>query len=272
MLLTCCSTVLVVVGFGGLYRGLRPVSLPVARPAMAAPVGALPPVAAPAPPRPAAAPAASAPLQEEYQYCRGGGGGRTAPLGRYDAVFALGAGVASPNADLAEVTVDGARLRPLAAWLAVAHHGAAPLLGFAGGRTAGPDAPSEAASMRRFVETEAFRARYGRLGRSQPARIVLEDESTTTDGNVARILDLARRHGWGRVLLVTSQYHVARTALLAELKGLSADVVAAEAIVDGALADPKVHERLCAHERSESVLATIRQERAYVSALALLRL
>ncbi|HEY3107310.1 MAG TPA: ElyC/SanA/YdcF family protein, partial [Chloroflexota bacterium] len=168
---------------------------------------------------------------------------------------------------------DGARLRPLAAWLAVTRFGASATLGLAGGHTSGPAALSEAASMRRFLETPAFRAQYGRLAtaRPQPREVVLEEESTSTDSNVARIIDLVRQHRWGRILLVTNQYHVPRVRLLAELRRLAADVVSAEAIVDAAIADPKIHELLCAREGSEGTANAIRQERTYMTVLGLLR-
>jgi uncharacterized SAM-binding protein YcdF (DUF218 family) len=100
---------------------------------------------------------------------------------------------------------------------------------------------------------------------------VLEESSTSTDANLAQILELARKRRWDRVLLVTNQYHVARTRLLAEMSRLPAEVVAAEAIVDAAMADPKVHAQLCARDRSEAVEAAIRQERGYMGLINLLR-
>jgi hypothetical protein len=274
VLLTVCSTALAVIALGGLYRGLQPAapgsqsgSAATARPALVAPVGALSPGAAPAPPVSPGAPALSG---DEYEYCRPGAPERLA-LGRYDAVFALGAGQASERADPSQVLIDGARLRPLAAWLAVTHFGVAATLGFSGGRTAGPALPSEAASMRRFVETSAFRANFGRLANAEPVEVVLEEESTSTDTNVAQILELARRNRWGRVLLVTNQYHVPRARLLVQLARLPADVVPAEAIVDAAMADTKVHDLFCARESEEGLGAAIRQERTYMTVMGLLR-
>ena len=126
--------------------------------------------------------------------------------------------------------------------------------------------------MRRFVETGDFRSQFGRLATAQqPREVVLEEESTSTDTNVAQILELARRNRWGRLLLVTNQYHLPRTRLLAELAHLPADVVAAEGIVDAAIADPKVHELFCARESGEGLGAAIRQERTYMTVMGLLR-
>src|SRR5205823_2299693 len=89
----------------------------------------------------------------------------------------------------------------------------------------------------------AVRRRVGGLAAALPPTRddSLGEDSTSTDTNVARIVDLARQHRWGRILLVTNQYHVPRVRLLAELGHLAADVVSAEAIVDAALSDPKVH-------------------------------
>jgi uncharacterized SAM-binding protein YcdF (DUF218 family) len=267
VLLTLCSTALAVVALGGLYRGLQPASAAAARPPLVAPVGALSSGAAPAP----VVPSAPTLSGDEYEYCRPGGPEPRLALGRYDAVFALGAGLASERADPRQVLIDGARLRPLGAWLAVTHFGASPTLGFAGGRTSGPALPSEAASMLRFVETSDFRAQFRRFATAQPREVILEEQSTSTDTNVAQILELARRHRWGRVLLVTNQYHVPRTRLLAELGHLPADVVPAEAIVDAALADSKVHDLFCARESGEGLGAAIRQERTYMTVMGLLR-
>jgi hypothetical protein len=267
MLLTLCSTALAVVCFAGLYRGLQPAVVPAPRPALSAGVGA--PGGQPA--RPSAG--AAAPADEEFQYCRPGMAKRPRLTpGQYDAVFALGAGLAGPNADLEQVLTDGARLRPLAAWLAVTHYRAAPTLGFSGGQKSSADGLSQAASMRQFVDAPAFRARFGPLARTSPEGVVLDEESTTTDANVAQILELARQHRWSRVLLVTNQYHVPRARLLAEVSRLPADAASAEALVDGAMGDPKVRERLCAHEQSEANRVSIRQEQTYMSVIRLLRI
>src|SRR5438093_30991 len=83
--------------------------------------------------------AGAAPGADEHDYCAPGTTARSGPTAAaYDVVFVLGTGVVTgTRADLEEVVKDGARLRPLGGYLAVAHLGVAPRLGFAGGRTGG---------------------------------------------------------------------------------------------------------------------------------------
>jgi hypothetical protein len=269
LLLTIGSALLAVVALGGLYRAIQAAPARPARPALAAPVSALSPSVTPAR-LPAESPAFSG---DDYEYCRPGVPPLRLGAGGYDAVFALGAGLAIERVDTDQIVGDGARLRPLAAWLAVTRFAAAPTLGLSGGRTSGPAAPSEAASMRRFLETPAFRSHFGRLATAvaQPREVVLEEESLSTETNVSRIADLAARRGWGRVLLVTNQYHVPRTRLLAEIGHLAADVVSAESVVDAGVGDPALHDLLCAHEREAGTDSAIRRERTYMTVMGLLR-
>ncbi len=193
------------------------------------------------------------------------------PAARYDAVFGLGAGLlADPTGGRTEVVGDEPRTRALGAYLAVATYGVAPVLGFAGGHTGGPGAPSEAASMAAFVASRAFVAAYGGLTTHDVGLPVLEQRSTTTEENVEEIGRLATQRGWRSVLLVTSHYHTARALLTARAAGLPADVASAEAIVDAALADPVLHRRFCAHYAAMPTLAAIARERALLGVLRLL--
>ncbi|MBB4685651.1 YdcF family protein [Amycolatopsis jiangsuensis] len=92
------------------------------------------------------------------------------------------------------------------------------LLVVSGGQ--GPDElTSEAAAMAGYL-TEAG---------VPPSRIVLEDQATTTDENLRFSVELLAGRGFeGRVLAVTNNYHVFRTAVLARRLGLKLDVIGAK--------------------------------------------
>jgi uncharacterized SAM-binding protein YcdF (DUF218 family) len=83
----------------------------------------------------------------------------------------------------------------------------------------GPDElKSEAAAMADYLVAAGVPA----------ARIVLEDRATTTDENLRYSVALLRERGFtGRVLAVTNNYHVFRTAVLARRLGLRLDVIGA---------------------------------------------
>lgn len=203
-------------------------------------------------------------LRRQMSYCSADGPSmvveRVRP-GAYDAVFALGAGVLGDPHERATGWVgDDRRTRALAGYLAVVHFGAAPVLGFAGGTTDGPGTPSEAASMRQFVQSAPFQRAYAGLGKSPIRGFVLEERSTSTVENVAEIAALAKNSGWRRVLIVTSQYHVPRASRIVQQRGLAADVIPAEAVVDGALQDGALHESVCAYYRGPVVAQAIQRE------------
>jgi hypothetical protein len=190
-------------------------------------------------------------LRRQLNYCASGQPSmavdRITP-GAYGAVFALGAGVLDqPTERPTAVAGDENRTRALGAYLAAAHFGAAPLVGFSGGFTGAPGAPSEAMAMQRFVQSPAFQAAYRPLATSPPTGFVVEDHSTTTAENVSEIAAMARQRGWRRVLLVTSNYHVPRAAQLVESSDVTADVVSAEALIDRALKDRALHDAICAY-------------------------
>jgi uncharacterized SAM-binding protein YcdF (DUF218 family) len=83
----------------------------------------------------------------------------------------------------------------------------------------GPDElKSEAAAMADYLVAAGVPA----------ARIVLEDRATTTDENLRYSVALLGERGFtGRVLAVTNNYHVFRTAVLARRLGLRLDVIGA---------------------------------------------
>lgn len=221
--------------------------------------------AATAAPEPTASLAARlAALRRQLDYCAGEGSTRvvdTVRPGAFDAVFGLGAGVLADPAERPTVLAgDENRMRAAGAYFAASTFGAASVLGFSGGRTAGPQRPSEAAAMQAFVQSSAFQAAYGRTAGAPVTSYDLEERATTTAENVDGIADLAAQRGWRRVLVVTSYYHVPRTGLLAEKRQLAAEVVAAEALVDGALRDPTIHQAICAWYASPAMAGTIERE------------
>lgn len=54
-----------------------------------------------------------------------------------------------------------------------------------------------------------------------PNRIILEETSRNTLENLVHARGLIRRHGFRRPLLITSRYHMARTAILARALGIA---------------------------------------------------
>lgn len=73
----------------------------------------------------------------------------------------------------------------------------------------GADIPTEAS-----VYANTFRER---LGAQQPPTIILEDKSTNSTGNITECLGIIKQHGWHKVAVVTSNYHVPRVQMLCDL-------------------------------------------------------
>ena len=95
----------------------------------------------------------------------------------------------------------------------------------------GPAVPAEA-----VVYAEHFRAEAG-----GGPEVLLETGSVNTAGNCAAITAAARQHGWSRLALVTSEYHLPRVRELLRLGGGEpAAVLSAEAIIMAAR--PGVHD------------------------------
>lgn len=134
------------------------------------------------------------------------GGYRATP--QPDAIVALGSGLINGQLPpLLRSRVD----RALAILRQQQHQGRQPLLVLSGGQ--GPDEPrAEAAAM----------AEHALQRGVDPAHLLVEDKSRTTRENLqfTRELLAARPHAPQRVLVVTSSYHAARTALLASDLGL----------------------------------------------------
>ncbi len=96
----------------------------------------------------------------------------------------------------------------------------------------GPAVPPEA-----VVYAEHFRAEAG-----EGPEVLLETGSVNTAGNCAAIAAAARQHGWSRLAVLTSEYHLARVReLLRRLGGGEpAAVLSAEAVITAAR--PGVHD------------------------------
>ncbi|RRD53172.1 YdcF family protein [Buchananella hordeovulneris] len=143
-------------------------------------------------------------LQSFIQRWRGGYRATPQP----DAIVALGSGLINGQLPpLLRSRVD----RALAILRQQQHQGRQPLLVLSGGQ--GPDEPrAEAAAM----------AEYALQRGVDPARLLVEDKSRTTRENLRFTRELLAAHPAApqRVLVVTSSYHAARTALLASDLGL----------------------------------------------------
>ena len=87
----------------------------------------------------------------------------------------------------------------------------------------GPAVPAEA-----VVYAEHFRAEAG-----EGPEVLLETGSVNTAGNCAAIAAAARHHGWSRLAVLTSEYHLARVRELLRLAGggQQAAILSAEAII-----------------------------------------
>jgi uncharacterized SAM-binding protein YcdF (DUF218 family) len=140
--------------------------------------------------------------------------GRTGRRSGFDGIVVLGAGlVGSRVPPLLASRLDRAlRLyrRDLAA-------GRTPVIVVSGGQGADEDV-SEAFAMREYL-----------LERDVPADdVVLEDQATTTEENLRYSKELLAEHGHtGRVVAVTNNYHVFRTAVLSRKQGLRLQVIGA---------------------------------------------
>ncbi|MDO5080862.1 YdcF family protein [Buchananella hordeovulneris] len=144
-------------------------------------------------------------LQSFIQRWRGGYRATPQP----DAIVALGSGLI--NGQLPPLLCSRVD-RALAILRQQQHHGRQPLLVLSGGQ--GPDEPrAEAAAM----------AEYALQRGVDPARLLVEDKSRTTRENLRFTRELLAAHPAApqRVLVVTSSYHAARTALLASDLGLT---------------------------------------------------
>ncbi|MDT8916132.1 YdcF family protein [Amycolatopsis sp. PS_44_ISF1] len=129
---------------------------------------------------------------------------------RAEAVIVLGAGL---RGDRVPPLLAGRLDRAVAFWRRCPQA----LVVVSGGR--GPDElRSEGAAMADYLVAAGLPV----------SQIVVEDQASTTDENLRFSVDLLRERGFaGRVLAVTNNYHVFRTAVLARRLGLRLDVIGA---------------------------------------------
>ncbi|WP_158893325.1 YdcF family protein [Amycolatopsis anabasis] len=138
--------------------------------------------------------------------------GRMSRRSRADAIVVLGSGLLGDRVPpLLASRLDGAARR----YRREVEAGADPVIVVSGGQ--GPDElVSEAAAMSAYLR---------RAGIPERA-ILLEDRATTTDQNLRYSVALLQRHGrLGRVLVVTNNYHVFRTAVLSRRLKLRLGVI-----------------------------------------------
>jgi len=115
----------------------------------------------------------------------------------------------------------------------------------------GPAVPAEA-----VVYAEHFRAEAG----AGPA-VLLETGSVNTAGNCAAIAAAARHHGWSRLAVVTSEYHLARVQQLLRRLGGEREpaILSAEAIVMAARPGTHDAEIAAAYASPAGLLRTARE-------------
>ena len=159
--------------------------------------------------RGAALAASSAALVAVWLACAGSVDYRAGPRG--DAIVVFGSKVradGTPSGSLRDRTLTACRL-----W----SRGAAPLLVLSGGR-----APGAAVS-----EPRAMRALALAHGVPESA-LVLDEQGPTTAATVENVAGLAPARGWGRILAVSHDYHLARIRLLGDRAGIVLRTVPAE--------------------------------------------
>lgn len=120
----------------------------------------------------------------------------------YDAIVVLGAAL---NAD---GTPSPSLKRRARHGVALHRSGAAPVILFSGG------VPVQGLS-----EAEAMRAIALELG-VEPERILLEEASSSTWENAHNSVDIARKHGWQRLVVVSDEYHLPRARFSFKQAGL----------------------------------------------------
>ena len=74
-------------------------------------------------------------------------------------------------------------------------------------------------------------ARIAREAGVPEAALVLDETGVTSEATVAAVEGLVRERGWGEVLLVSHDAHLARLALLARAQGVTARTVPARETV-----------------------------------------
>ncbi|MEU0880938.1 YdcF family protein [Lentzea sp. NPDC005914] len=140
--------------------------------------------------------------------------GRTGRRTGFDGIVVLGAGlVGSKVPPLLASRLD----RALRLYHRESEAGRSPIIVVSGGQGADEEV-SEAFAMRRYLTERGV----------PESDIVLEDQATTTEENLRYSKELlAERGHTGRVVAVTNNYHVFRTAVLSRKQGLRLQVIGA---------------------------------------------
>lgn len=119
-----------------------------------------------------------------------------------------------------ELSTDS-KLRTLAAGVLASEKDISQLI-FAGGRTAGPENPSEAQEMKRYLKEN-----FSNLEVS----IKLDSESFDTIENAKFVNEIAGKTDLSKVFVVTNEYHRERVSAIFEYVGMPVEVVAAEDVL-----------------------------------------
>jgi len=143
-------------------------------------------------------------------------------LKNFNYAVVLGGGLTiNSDSKVAELTLDS-KLRVLAAGL-IASEGRANNLILSGGKTAGPDQPSEAEIMKLYLLHE-----YPNLS-NFPIR--LEEESIDSIENARFTSEILKDNKEESILLITSDYHMLRASRDFQGQGLNIEKLPAEGIV-----------------------------------------
>ncbi|MFO0694060.1 MAG: YdcF family protein [Polyangiales bacterium] len=126
---------------------------------------------------------------------------RTLPAGAtYDAVVLLGGVIEPWVSEDSGTAAYGENAERLIVTAQLLREGRAPVAILSGGRTDPRD---------RVIEAHALRDQLVALG-IDPSRLLVEDRSRNTRENAVETLGLAERRGLGKLLVVTSAFHVER--------------------------------------------------------------
>lgn len=140
----------------------------------------------------------------------------------YDAIIILGAGT-RPNyqGEMTSLTFDS-KLRVLAGGL-IAREGKTKQIILTGGKTAGPENPSEAEVMKKYLLKK-----YPQLNDST---IITEESSFDTIENSRHVAELLKGNTNKLILLITNDYHLLRASKNFENQGINVAEIPAENMV-----------------------------------------
>lgn len=144
----------------------------------------------------------------------------------FDHAIVLGCGtIENPDGSVG-LTADS-KIRVLAAGLLAAKGRIGELI-LTGGKTAGPERPSEAEAMKQYLLKKFPVEKYPKL---RDFSIRLEEASVDTVENAKLVAEMLQGDSEGSVLLVTSDYHMLRASRNFQNQGLSVEEMPAEEIV-----------------------------------------